>query len=140
MYWPNRASQYCHVTTWINHAPSCRHTICFSAACALKLSDPEDVLRRCDAALAIQPDNSKALFRRAQAHRARKDYDLARVNMQYNQLSIIGILDYPPPSLSAIKPIETDFRYPKSSRFSALFDYPPPSIIRPQLSDPGGGG
>jgi len=47
------------------------------AAVELKLGDNGKVIEHCGAALAIQGDSAKAFFRRAQAHKSRKDYGLA---------------------------------------------------------------
>jgi Tfp pilus assembly protein PilF len=51
----------------------------FSAACALKLNDYQDVLFYCEDSLKIAPDNTKALMRRAQAYKSTQDWDLAKV-------------------------------------------------------------
>lgn len=47
------------------------------AACKLKLCDWDGAIQRCDEALAINQSNTKALYRRAQAWQAKKDYDQA---------------------------------------------------------------
>lgn len=47
------------------------------AAALLKLEDYENVLFACNSALALDPNNAKALFRRGQAHNRVKNYELA---------------------------------------------------------------
>ncbi|XP_055595292.1 peptidyl-prolyl cis-trans isomerase D-like [Uranotaenia lowii] len=47
------------------------------AAVFLKLNDSTAVLFACNAALALDPDNVKALFRRGQAHNRLQNYELA---------------------------------------------------------------
>ncbi|XP_072440359.1 peptidyl-prolyl cis-trans isomerase D [Chiloscyllium punctatum] len=47
------------------------------AACKLKLSDWDAAIESCDEALEINQSNTKALYRRAQAWQAKKDYDQA---------------------------------------------------------------
>ncbi|XP_041047998.1 peptidyl-prolyl cis-trans isomerase D [Carcharodon carcharias] len=47
------------------------------AACKLKLSDWNAAIESCDEALEINQSNTKALYRRAQAWQAKKDYDQA---------------------------------------------------------------
>ncbi|XP_078262730.1 peptidyl-prolyl cis-trans isomerase D [Rhinoraja longicauda] len=47
------------------------------AACKLKLCDWDGTIEHCDEALAINQSNTKALYRRAQAWQAKKDYDKA---------------------------------------------------------------
>lgn len=50
---------------------ACRLNI---AACSIKLEDPPCARAACDAVLYEQPQNSKALYRRAQAHMLTEDY------------------------------------------------------------------
>ncbi|GCC34061.1 hypothetical protein chiPu_0012534 [Chiloscyllium punctatum] len=47
------------------------------AACKLKLSDWDAAIESCDEALEMNQSNTKALYRRAQAWQAKKDYDQA---------------------------------------------------------------
>lgn len=47
------------------------------AACQLKLGDMTKVIEHCGEALLIKGDSEKAFWRRAQAHKLRKDYALA---------------------------------------------------------------
>ncbi|XP_072899106.1 peptidyl-prolyl cis-trans isomerase D [Hemitrygon akajei] len=47
------------------------------AACKLKISDWDGAIESCDEALTINQSNTKALYRRAQAWQAKKDYDQA---------------------------------------------------------------
>lgn len=47
------------------------------AASLLKLEDYENVLFACNLALGLDPTNTKALFRRGQAHHKLKNYELA---------------------------------------------------------------
>lgn len=47
------------------------------AACRLKTNHLDDVIHHADQALALEPQNVKALYRRAQAHRLRDDFELA---------------------------------------------------------------
>lgn len=47
------------------------------AACRLKTNHLDDVIHHADQALALDPDSVKALYRRAQAHRLRDDFELA---------------------------------------------------------------
>lgn len=51
------------------------------AAVSLKLADYEDAINQCEEALDIDPRNTKALFRRGQAHRALKDWDIALIDL-----------------------------------------------------------
>jgi len=48
-----------------------------AAACQLKTKKYDEVLTLCDKALRLEPDNPKALFRRATAHYERSEYDEA---------------------------------------------------------------
>ncbi|XP_059154414.1 peptidyl-prolyl cis-trans isomerase FKBP4-like isoform X2 [Physella acuta] len=54
------------------------------AACELRLGNDAKVIEHCNGALELNKDNSKAYFRRAQAHQNRKDYDEAVKD--YNQV------------------------------------------------------
>uniref|UniRef100_A0ABM5GIX9 peptidylprolyl isomerase n=1 Tax=Pogona vitticeps TaxID=103695 RepID=A0ABM5GIX9_9SAUR len=51
------------------------------AACKLKLSEWQDAIENCTKALALDPANTKALYRRAQAWEASKDYDQALADL-----------------------------------------------------------
>lgn len=51
------------------------------AACRLKTQHLEDAIHHADQALEIEPDNVKALFRRAQARRMRDEFDLAEADI-----------------------------------------------------------
>ncbi|KAF7244112.1 Peptidyl-prolyl cis-trans isomerase D [Varanus komodoensis] len=55
------------------------------AACKLKLSEWQDAIENCNKALAIESTNTKALYRRAQAWEATKDYDQALADLQKAQ-------------------------------------------------------
>ncbi|XP_042323965.1 peptidyl-prolyl cis-trans isomerase D [Sceloporus undulatus] len=55
------------------------------AACKLKLSEWQDATENCTEALAIDPANTKALYRRAQAWEATKDYDQALADLHKAQ-------------------------------------------------------
>ncbi|EKX54750.1 hypothetical protein GUITHDRAFT_160512 [Guillardia theta CCMP2712] len=52
------------------------------AACKFKLGDMRGVIDACDQALDLQPRCEKAFYRRAQAHAAKADFDLARNDLQ----------------------------------------------------------
>lgn len=52
------------------------------AAALIKESDFENVVFACNTALAIDPTNAKALFRRGQAHNALKNYELAIADLR----------------------------------------------------------
>ena len=47
------------------------------AQCYIKLENYDNVIRNCDEALSIEPNNAKALFRRATAYETKKDWDKA---------------------------------------------------------------
>jgi len=47
------------------------------AQCYIKLENFDNVIRNCDEALSIEPNNAKALFRRATAYETKKDWDRA---------------------------------------------------------------
>ncbi len=47
------------------------------AAVAIKTGDYEEALKQCNNILEVDPENPKAHFRRGQAKRGLKDYDLA---------------------------------------------------------------
>lgn len=51
------------------------------AAAALKVDDFDEALSQCEKVLEVDEENSKALFRRGQAHFGRNDYDLALRDM-----------------------------------------------------------
>ncbi|XP_062992200.1 peptidyl-prolyl cis-trans isomerase D [Elgaria multicarinata webbii] len=55
------------------------------AACKLKLSEWQDAIENCAKVLAIDPTNTKALYRRAQAWEATRDYDQALADLQKAQ-------------------------------------------------------
>ncbi|CAI5784169.1 peptidyl-prolyl cis-trans isomerase D [Podarcis muralis] len=55
------------------------------AACRLKLLEWQDAIENCTKALAIDPTNTKALYRRAQAWEGTKDYDQALAELQKAQ-------------------------------------------------------
>ncbi|KAJ7326853.1 hypothetical protein JRQ81_016612 [Phrynocephalus forsythii] len=55
------------------------------AACKLKLSEWEGAIENCTEALALDPENTKALYRRAQAWEASKDYDQALADLHKAQ-------------------------------------------------------
>ncbi|XP_003221776.1 peptidyl-prolyl cis-trans isomerase D [Anolis carolinensis] len=55
------------------------------AACKLKLSEWQDAIENCTEALAIDPTNTKALYRRAQAWEATKEYDQALADLHKAQ-------------------------------------------------------
>ncbi|KAH0616068.1 hypothetical protein JD844_026879 [Phrynosoma platyrhinos] len=55
------------------------------AACKLKLSEWQGAIENCTEALTIDPANTKALYRRAQAWEARKDYDQALADLHKAQ-------------------------------------------------------
>ncbi|XP_069782340.1 peptidyl-prolyl cis-trans isomerase D [Narcine bancroftii] len=63
-------------------ALSCRLNI---AACKLKLGDWDGTIESCDEALTINQSNTKALYRRAQAWQAKKDYDKAMDDLKKAQ-------------------------------------------------------
>lgn len=52
------------------------------AAALLRQEDFENVVFACNSALAIDPNNPKALFRRGQAHNALKNYELAITDLK----------------------------------------------------------
>lgn len=52
-----------------------------SAACNLKVGLLDEALSNCHQVLAVEPDNVKALFRRAQVQRRRHNYDQARADL-----------------------------------------------------------
>uniref|UniRef100_A0A8D0B451 Peptidyl-prolyl cis-trans isomerase D n=1 Tax=Salvator merianae TaxID=96440 RepID=A0A8D0B451_SALMN len=56
------------------------------AACQLKLSKWQDAIENCTEALAIDSTNTKALYRRAQAWEATKDFDQALADLQKAQI------------------------------------------------------
>uniref|UniRef100_A0A0B8RPL9 Peptidyl-prolyl cis-trans isomerase D n=1 Tax=Philothamnus irregularis TaxID=1899461 RepID=A0A0B8RPL9_9SAUR len=56
-----------------------------TAACKLKLLEWQDAIENCAKALAIDPTNTKALYRKAQAWEGTKDYDKALVELQKAQ-------------------------------------------------------
>ncbi|KAJ6668706.1 hypothetical protein lerEdw1_012189 [Lerista edwardsae] len=51
------------------------------AACKLKLAEWQDAIENCAEALAIDPSNTKALYRRAQAWEGKKEYDQALADL-----------------------------------------------------------
>ena len=53
------------------------------AACYLKLSEYSKVIQLCTEILEESPDNIKALFRRASAQHAIKNYDTAAVDLKF---------------------------------------------------------
>ncbi|XP_053111189.1 peptidyl-prolyl cis-trans isomerase D [Hemicordylus capensis] len=55
------------------------------AACKLKLSEWQDAIENCTAALSIDPANTKALYRRAQAWKGRRHHDQALADLQKAQ-------------------------------------------------------
>jgi len=52
------------------------------AACSIKLQDPASAIQACDAVLWQSPENTKAFYRRAQAHMQQKDYVQACRDLQ----------------------------------------------------------
>uniref|UniRef100_A0A8D0H7E1 Peptidyl-prolyl cis-trans isomerase D n=1 Tax=Sphenodon punctatus TaxID=8508 RepID=A0A8D0H7E1_SPHPU len=58
-----------------------------NAACKLKLSDWQGAIESCSEALAIDPVNTKALYRRAQGWQGIKDYDQALADLKKAQES-----------------------------------------------------
>lgn len=52
------------------------------AQCYIKLENWDNVIRNCNDALAIENGNAKALFRRASAFEAKKDWDKALVDLK----------------------------------------------------------
>eukprot|EP00595_Chromulina_sp_UTEXLB2642_P000026 CAMPEP_0196761786 /NCGR_PEP_ID=MMETSP1095-20130614/1083_1 /TAXON_ID=96789 ORGANISM="Chromulina nebulosa, Strain UTEXLB2642" /NCGR_SAMPLE_ID=MMETSP1095 /ASSEMBLY_ACC=CAM_ASM_000446 /LENGTH=249 /DNA_ID=CAMNT_0042111741 /DNA_START=1407 /DNA_END=2153 /DNA_ORIENTATION=+ len=52
------------------------------ASCYIKMENWEQVLRNCDDALALDPVNHKAFFRRSQYYEVKKDYEKALVDMK----------------------------------------------------------
>ncbi|XP_048365065.1 peptidyl-prolyl cis-trans isomerase D isoform X2 [Sphaerodactylus townsendi] len=55
------------------------------AACKLKLEEWQDAIENCSKVLVLDPANTKALYRRAQALEATKDYDQALATLQQAQ-------------------------------------------------------
>ncbi|GIY82410.1 peptidyl-prolyl cis-trans isomerase FKBP4 [Caerostris extrusa] len=69
------------------------------AACFLKLEKFGDVLESCDKALAIEPNNSKAFFRRGKAYLALQECEKAKENFT-------KVLEYEPSNTAAKKVIQ----------------------------------
>ncbi|KAL8207217.1 UNVERIFIED_CONTAM: hypothetical protein K2H54_048446 [Gekko kuhli] len=55
------------------------------AACKLKLAEWQDAIENCAKVLALDPTNTKALYRRAQALEATRDYEQALATLQQAQ-------------------------------------------------------
>lgn len=53
-----------------------------SANCSLNLEEFDEVIRKCDKALKLQPSASKALYFKSQAQQATKDWEGAQVSLK----------------------------------------------------------
>lgn len=51
------------------------------AQCWLKLEQPEQTLKHANEALTIDPENPKALFRRAMVYEKKKEFELAKEDL-----------------------------------------------------------
>ena len=62
--------------------------------CYIKLENWEQVLRNCNEALALEPENPKALFRRSTVHEQKKDWDKVKSVFTYKHAYIHTYIIY----------------------------------------------